>query len=80
MKGGGRKRGESARTGRSEEKVVEVGEAAGVASGAGGNGREESKKKSSRWSTGFDETHGSVYYYDIDTHETTWEKPEDFDE
>ena len=80
IKGGGRKRGDSARTGRSDEKAVEVGEAAGVPSRAGGNGGEESKTKSSRWSTGFDETHGSVYYYDIDTHETALEKPEDFDE
>ena len=37
----------------------------------------EKKAESSRWSTEFDEASGASYYYDKNTHETTWEKPDD---
>ena len=35
------------------------------------------KKAENRWEAVFDETRGYYYYYDKNTHETTWEKPDD---
>ena len=39
----------------------------------------ETARGSSRWSTELDETSGDIYYYDNNTHETTWEKPDDLE-
>ena len=41
---------------------------------------EGGKKAVNRWSIEFDETTKCFYYYDNNTHVTTWEKPDDFEE
>ena len=68
MKGGGRKRGDSTKA-ESSKKAVEIKEIV-----------DTDEKGGSRWTSVYDETQKSHYYFDNNTHETTWEKPDDFEE
>jgi len=68
MKGGGRKRGESTKA-ESSKKAVEIKESI-----------DTDEKWGSRWTSVYDETQNSHYYYDNNSHEATWVKPDDFEE
>ena len=47
---------------------------------ADGKAAKTESNAENRWSAHYDETQGCHYYYDSKTHQTTWEKPEDFQE
>jgi len=76
MRGGGRRKqkGDSSTKVEVIEKTGDIREAVKTEEEGG------KKKAGGRWSSVYDENEGSYYYVDNNTHETTWRKPDDFDE
>ena len=73
--GGGRKQSDNRTKAETIEKGEDIGEVAETDEDEGGK-----KNGGSRWSSVYDEIQESYYYVDYLTNETTWERPDDFED
>ena len=73
--GGGRKQSDNRTKAETIEKGEDIGEVAETDEDEGGK-----KNGGSRWSPVYDEIKESYYYVDYLTNETTWERPDDFED